>query len=109
MFKLALKRMVWWPVAIQIPQDGGKTLAAECDVQYEILEQKEHDELVTSGADLLKRVLHGWKRVKAEDGEGDVEFNPETKDAMLAIPYVRVAFVKGYYEASQGRKAERKN
>lgn len=109
MFKLALKRLVWWPVTIQIPQDGGKTLAAECDVQYEILEQKEHDELVGAGGNLLKRVLQGWKRVKAEDGEGDVEFNDETKAAMLDIPYANSAFIKGYYEAAFGRKAERKN
>lgn len=104
-----MKRTVWWPVTVQIPQDEGKTRAEVFDAQLEILAQDEHDDLLSQGADLLERVLCGWKRVKTEDGADDVPFTPETKRALLAISYVRVGLLKAYYEAFQGRKAERKN
>jgi hypothetical protein len=108
-FKLAKKRTVLWPVTVQIPMDEGKTQAQVFDAEFEILDQGEHDELVTSGGDLLEHVLTGWKRVKSEDGADDVPFTPEKKRELLSISYVRVGLLKGYYEAFQGRKAERKN
>ncbi len=59
--------------------------------------------------DLPDRVLVGWKRVKDESGTNDEPFTPENRAKMLQIPYVRMALLKAYYEASQGQGAERKN
>jgi hypothetical protein len=108
-FKLAAVKKVTWPVVVQIPIDHGKVQKAEFDAEFEILEQSEHDELVNAGGDLIERVLVGWARVKDEDGNQDINFGPEQKRQMLGITYARIALLKAYYEACQGRKAERKN
>lgn len=110
MFKLAAVRKVLWPVTVQIPQDEGKVQKAEFDAEFEILPQKEHDELMAERPDaLLDRVLVGWRRVKDEDGNQDIAFSPEKKAELLGISYVRMALLNAYYEAAGGRKAQRKN
>lgn len=109
MFKKAAVRRITWPVTVNIPQDGGKTLAAEFDAEFELLAVKVHDELVQSGGDLLARVLVGWQRFMNEAGDAPVEFSPEAQAEMLDISYVRSALTLAYYEAVHGNKAKRKN
>lgn len=109
MFNLAAVRKIKWPVTVNIPQDGGKVLSVEFDAEFEILDTDEHDELVQSGGDLLKRVLLGWDRMMNEAGDAPVEFGPDTKAKALKITYVRAALTLAYYEAAHGNKAKRKN
>jgi len=109
MFKKAEIRKITWPVKIAVPHDGGTVREHEMDVELEILDQDVHDELLEARGDLLARVVRGWGRYKQEDGQTDVQFTDEEKTAFLKKPYVRIALLRGYYEASQGRKAERKN
>lgn len=109
MFKLAAVRRIKWPVTVNIPQDGGKTLSVEFDTEFEILSIKEHDELVGAGADLLTRVLVGWDRMMNEAGDAPLEFSEEAKAKALDISYVRSALTLAYYEAAHGNKAKRKN
>ena len=109
MFKKAAVRRITWPVTVNIPQDDGKTQAAEFDCEFELLGIREHDDLIGSGADLLVRVLVGWSRLMNEAGDAPVDFSEAEKAAMLDIAYVRAALTQAYYEAAHGNKAKRKN
>jgi len=109
MFKKATVRRIKWPVTVNIPQDGGKTQAAEFDAEFEILPIQDHDDLVQTGGDLLHRVLVGWDRFMNEAGDAPIEFSAAEKTEVLNIAYVRAAFTLAYYEAAHGNKAKRKN
>ncbi len=110
MFKVAKIKLFWWPITVEVPQDDGNTFPQEFDAQFEMLEQQEHDRIMTGKAELLERVVTGnFKRVKNEAGTEDLPSGDETKRMLLAISYVRAALVRAYYEAFYGRKAERKN
>lgn len=109
MFKVAAVRKVMWPCLIHIPKDGGSVQKAQCDLEFEILPQDEHDEFIAARGDLLARTLIGWSGVMQEDGKTPLEFNEETKASFLRISYARVAALKSYYEAASGARAERKN
>lgn len=111
MFKLAKVNRVYWPVTVQIPQDGGTSQKATFEAQFEILSQDEADAVVMgrndAHTDLLDRVLVGWKNVRGAEGEAEIPFTDEAKKQLLEIPYVRTGLMTAYAEASIGGR--RKN
>lgn len=115
MFKLSAKPSVAWPVTVNVPQDGGKVRTHTFEARFALLTQAEIDQAVGASRngdendDLLGLALLGWSGVKEEDGETDVPFNDETKQQMLAIPYVRGGLLKAFFEATSGKAAARKN
>lgn len=111
MFKLAKVKTVFWPVKVQIPGDGGKSVQASFEAEFAILDTNEFEDIILQRdderRDALDAVLVGWRGVKDEDGQSDVAFTPETKKAMLAIPYARAGLLEAYGHASMGGR--RKN
>jgi len=119
MFKLAKVPTVEWPVTVNIPQDGGRTVKSTFTGIFEVLEQDEIDELSANGGDILKRTLRGWKGVAGDDG-AEIAFEmTRTEDGevvlgtavlrFLKIPYVRAALWAAFGELQSGRAAARKN
>lgn len=104
MFKVARVEKVWWPVTVEVPQDGGKTKKQYFDAELTIPEQKEHDDLVVAGGDVLEQYLTGnFKRARNEDGTEDLPNGEETKAALLRISYVRNGLLAAFYQAYHGR------
>lgn len=111
MFKLEEQKEVKWPVTVNIPRDGGRTTKAEFTAQFQLLSQDEFKEVYeqegASDEDLLRRVLTGWDKV-CDANDESIEYNSDTREVMIRIPYVRAAMVAAYLECSHG-KAARKN
>ena len=113
MFKLAETNTIWWPVKVSIPLDGGKVRNATFSAEFEILEQKEQDELYAGGGndvDLVRRVFRRWKedQVQGPDGAA-LAVTDEAKESLIQIQYVRAGIIAAYLQASFGREAARKN
>src|SRR5258708_24628713 len=106
-FRLAQVGKVKWPVDVQIPQDGGKVQKVRFTAELEILSNEEYETVLAEG-DVLARVLTGWEGVQTEEGEV-IEFSEEERKKLCAIPYVRLALMQAYVQASAGREAARKN
>ena len=111
MFKLAKKTTVDWPVTVSIPQDDGRVTKATFSAKFEVIGQREHDDIVYNAGgelprDLLKRVLIGWKGVATEDGT-DKEFNDEACAELLDITYARAALYEAYGKAANGKGREK--
>lgn len=111
MFKLEEQKNIKWPVTVNIPCDGGRTTKGEFTAHFELLPQDEFREIYAqdnaSDEDLLRRVLTGWDGVADADGQ-PIEYNEDTREMMIRIPYVRAAMITAYLECSHG-KAARKN
>jgi hypothetical protein len=113
MFKITKNRRIEWPVTIQVPQPGGKTIERVADVEFEDLPQSEQDRIYQDGGDdvtLMKRVVKGWGAGQFKDeADNDIGFSDESLALLLDIAYVRNGFIKAYLELHGGRAAARKN
>jgi hypothetical protein len=49
MFTIMNNPIVWWPVVINMPIDGGETSKHEVSLQFEILTEDEYDEIALKG------------------------------------------------------------
>ena len=113
MFKLAETNTIWWPVRVSIPRDGGKVVTVTFEAEFEIIAQKEQNDIYAEGGtdvDLARRILRGWKdgQVEAPDG-GALEVTDENRERLIQIPYVRAGITTAYLQAALGREAARKN
>lgn len=109
-----------WPVRIPVPEDRRavtrevtgifKTVPPERVQQ--IVRQAIADfgaaadtdgEALQANADLrlLREVLVGWDGIVDEDKQ-PLAFADETREALLAVPYVRGAFVDAYNQGANG-------
>lgn len=112
MFKLAQKTSYTWPVTVHIPADGGRFTKAGFDAEFKALPQERIDDYLAGRgnddeADFLNEVVIGWKGV-ADDAGADVPYSEDAKPKLLAIPYVRTALVRAFFESITGG-AKRKN
>lgn len=112
MFKIEPQKTVQWPVTVNIPQDGGRTRKSTFNAEFELLPQDDFSAIYKEDGgndeDLLRRVLVGWSEVGDSDGN-PIDFNDDTRELMIRIPYVRTAMVAAYLECSFGKAAARKN
>jgi hypothetical protein len=116
MFRLVKEIEVDWPVVIEMPVDGGKTAKHQIDCRFRIAGKEAIAAVLDDPAaiaangdgDLLRRALVGFTGVQDEQGNV-LPFSDETRDALLAVPYARVAIFRAYVDASLGRAAVRKN
>jgi hypothetical protein len=113
MFKIAEKRIVEWPVTIQVPQDGGRVKKVTAQVEFEVIGQSEFDAIYQGGggdAELMQRVVRGWPDGQFADERGELlPCTPENLARLMEIAYVRLAFATAYLQLAQGREAARKN
>ncbi|MGA1856921.1 hypothetical protein VH569_13140 [Azospirillum sp. 11R-A] len=107
----------WNKARIYDPTEGFRKVAKEVDVEFRVMPP----EFITEVADrglrarsageicddtrlVLEQVVVGWKGIKvgAKDGP-DFEFSDEALLKLIAIPYVRSAFMDAYWEGVNGK------
>lgn len=102
MFTVMNNPIIWWPVVINVPIDGGKTSGHEVSLQLEILDEDEYNEIALKGEKaVLKRVIKGWKHIDDIDGKA-MKFTPTNLDVLLKKAFVHRSFLIGYVNASVG-------
>lgn len=113
-FKVGSNRKVWWPVEVNVPVDGGKADVQKFEAQFEVVPQKQADEIVSGAADdkdLLARVLLGLRQEKKKETDEDAPIQDESgnplafeaaKALMLDEPYVRAGLYAAYWAAANG-------
>lgn len=101
-------KLVWWPVTLYEPKDGGDSINHKVKVQYEILEEKEKDETIADGGDLgfLRRVVHDWSGFQESDGS-EIACDDESRSYFFNTSWVKNGLVNGYFVAAVGGR--RKN
>ncbi|MBE0627984.1 MAG: hypothetical protein IH603_00030 [Burkholderia vietnamiensis] len=101
-------KLVWFPVTIHEPRDGGGAIDHKVKVQYEIISEAEKDQEIREGGDegFLERVVRDWKEFMDQNG-APVACTPESRADFFDISYVRIAVVNGYFVAQTGGR--RKN
>ncbi len=111
MFKLALTATYSHPVKLAFPGGG----AASFEAIFNRLTQAELDEIARriaspdepmTDAEVVERVLAGWKGVADADGV-DLAFTPSNVADVLAVAGVRAALVEAFFESHA--EARRKN
>jgi hypothetical protein len=106
MFKLQENSLVWWPVTLKVPADGGNITEHEIEVQFDLISQDEFDEIAQQGdITLLKRFVKGWKSIGDKNGQA-LEFNEENANSLYQIPYIRSSILYGYMNAVSGAPAK---
>jgi hypothetical protein len=100
-------KLVWWPVVIQEPKDGGRAVQHKVEVQFEILDESEKDQLIDTGGDqFLHRAVRDWKHFEDADGSA-IECTEESRSEFFELSYVKTALLQGYFVAAVGGR--RKN
>ncbi|MBF0095162.1 MAG: hypothetical protein HQL34_11535 [Alphaproteobacteria bacterium] len=99
-----------WPVRILVPVPNGRKEVREALGLFRVVSSERLGELNDQAGNpdktILKEVLAGWNKIEDEQGSPLV-FSDETRDALLAIPYVRAAFIRAYFQAINGEAAEK--
>ena len=108
MFQLQASKSIKWPVNVNIPRDGGKTVKATFTGHFSLISQDEFDAVYNDGGNdetLVRAVLTGWGN-DVNDADGNaMAFNDENLNKMAGVPYVRAAIVAAYIEVSHGKVA----
>lgn len=112
MFKLAQTPTYTWPVTIDQPADGGRTIQHTFDAVFKRVTQTEVDEMRRAieaeelkNADMVRQVMVGWSGV--EDADGPVPFSQEALGKLLEVPMVSGSIVLALLHSLSG--AKRKN
>ncbi len=111
LYKFAKNPIVWWPVTINEPLDGGVVRQYKLKGKFEIISTPDQDAIYAAGGsdiDLMRRTLKSWEDMPGADDK-PVAFSPEAMEEVMAMPFVRSGFVESYVAASVGRAAARKN
>jgi hypothetical protein len=118
MFTLAdEKETLWYPVQIEMAaKEGGRTQKFSFEAEFNRLEQdeiteifrkREEDEPPVKDAEVLDRVLVGWRGVKNADGS-DLEVNPGNRARLLNRFPASSSIVRAYLK-SIGIEGKAKN
>ena len=95
-----------WPVAVDVPVDGGKFKKETFTAIFKKMSRSAFNDLVEQGDDaLIAEIVEGWEGIKDEDGD-DIEYCRETRDQLFDDPYVLRAVVSAYTESLLGAQAK---
>jgi hypothetical protein len=101
-FVFVKEPVVWWPVKVRVPADGGATADQVFHARFRILAAPAFDRAFAGGANaLLRAVTLGWRELLQPDGS-DLEFSPATLEMLLELPFIQVAMADAYAEAMAG-------
>ena len=111
------KCLYWWPVKVSRPdpENAGKVIAEEFEMQFELLDDDETERLAEESAAVktqkervaherawLQRVCRNWRNVVDDDG-GPVPFSAFT--SFLAMPWARIGIYRAYGESLSGEES----
>jgi len=102
-FILTKKRIVEWPVTIEVPVDGGSTIEQHCSATFEIINQDEYNQLSNDDMAFLDRVVVAFGTDIQNDDGTPLKCTKENKKALFGSGgFVRIAFINAYHSASTG-------
>ena len=91
-----------WPVAVEIPVDGGKFKKETFTAIFKRISRSEFNSLFAEGEDaLVDAIVVGWTGIKDEDGE-DLPFDDTTKAQLFDDPFVLKGLINAYADSFQG-------
>ncbi len=106
MFTLKKLNVVWWPITISEPCDGGLIIEHKCQIHYELIGQSEYEEVAQKGdVALLERVVKGWREILGANNK-ELLFSKKNKEAFFNVSFVRAALIQGYWLADSGAPAK---
>lgn len=89
----------YWPVTVNVPQDGGKTLKQEMTVRFRL--PSDEALIATRDAAEPQKALLRLAVVGLGPDEG-VEFTPEVLELLVAKAYVRTALETAFLKFASG-------
>lgn len=104
MFKLSTQTSYKWAVKVQIPGNNAFQ-ESSFTAEFKIIPQSRIDSITKKddeAADLLDEILLGWDGVMDENNQ-PILFTPETKAALIDIPYIRMAIIRAFFSSIAGR------
>lgn len=121
-FRLSPKPLeVMWPVTVNIPANGGKTITQKFSLKWIILDTAEFDKRLPALADFgledaaaggdpwgdfWHGIITGWKDIKGERGDKGLAFTEQNLRALVHIPYVQSVLLEIYRDCLMGRQAK---
>lgn len=103
MFKLIDDpELIWWPVVIEQPIDGGKVQKHKIEIQFLLLDEDAYAAQASNG-DLafIRYVVRDWKHVCDASGN-EIDFSEPVLNRLISRGYVQVAIVRAYNEMRLG-------
>ena len=95
-----------WPVAVDVPVDGGKFKKETFTAIFKKMSRATFSDLVEQGEDaLIAGILEGWEGIKDEDGD-EVPFSKAAQADLCDDPYVLRALISAYSESLGGAQAK---
>lgn len=95
-----------WPVAVDVPVDGGKFKKETFTAIFKKMSRSAFNDLVDQGDDaLVGEIIEGWEGIKDEDGE-DVEYSEAARRELFDDPYVLRAVITAYTDSLTGAQAK---
>jgi hypothetical protein len=107
-----------WPVAFDVPVDGGRHERQTFDGEFKRLPQSKIGPMVAELqrledlgdleriTDISRDVLVGWSGI-SDDNNKEIPFSQKALDQLLEVPFLAVAVLKAYMDSIKG--AKRKN
>jgi hypothetical protein len=107
-----------WPVAFDVPVDGGRHERQTFDGEFKRLPQSKVGPMVAELqrledlgdldriTEIASGVLVGWSGINDDAGK-EIPFSQKALDQLLEVPFLAVAVLKAYMDSLKG--AKRKN
>jgi hypothetical protein len=107
-----------WPVAFDVPVDGGRHERQTFDGEFKRLPQSKVGPMVAELqrledlgdldriTEIAGEVLVGWSGVNDDAGK-EIPFSQKALEQLLEVPFLAVAVIKAYMDSLKG--AKRKN
>ena len=110
-FVMIHSRLVWWPVKVQVPLDGGGSETQDFEARFKLLGQDEYQAIyrehgpLAADKPLLRKVVVDWRGIAGADGD-PLSHDEEALEALIDITCVRLALARAYVEAENGGPAK---
>jgi hypothetical protein len=112
MFKLKTSETYFYPVAVEIVEDGGKVAKSTFDAEFKRLPRKDVEETMKkiregemNDYEVACEVFVGWKGVVDQHGE-PLPFSETNRDAVLEIHPTLPTLVKAWGASLKGAKTK---
>jgi len=111
MFKLAQNETYFWPIKVDVPQDGGTFIQQKFEAKFKRLSQtrlkeisKQLDEGIINEVDVCREVMVDWKGVGNDSGP--LEFCESNFSLLLENVYAVRGIYLGFFESVAGSKVK---
>lgn len=118
-FRMSAKPLeVMWPITVQKPANGGKTIEQKFSIKWKVLDTTEFEKMMPTAMDfsddrdiepwvtLWSKIITGFQDIKGEKGEKAWPVTLENIKSLVRVPYVQCELLGTYRECITGRKVK---